>query len=214
MNDDILEFLNMDWKDNDCYSVAIGHVLAGCILVEQRQVLLVNGCEIYNRKPRKPNVDAHHERLGSKFMQTSMPNKGNKYKRRNVIVKLEDNSRKLIIGSLVFNAIIISSLRLDNNTKPEVGASNYSFTATPSTRIYVSRKNIEKANTSLKKKLVYFNQHDYDSQLRQLRSYLTCPNTYVNARVFSKWTDNKLCRPFSIFTFAGKSGGFKILILL
>lgn len=47
MNDDILEFLNMDWKDNDCYSVAIGHVLAGCILVEQRQVLLVNGCEIY-----------------------------------------------------------------------------------------------------------------------------------------------------------------------
>lgn len=106
----------------------------------------------------------------------------------------------------MFNALIISSLRLDNNTEPEVGASTYSFTATPSTKIYVSRKNIEKANTSLKKKLVYVNQHDYDSQLRQLKSYLTCPNTYVNARVFSKWTDDILCRPFSILNFAEKSG--------
>lgn len=45
INDDIQENLNMDWKSNNYYSVIVGHILAGYSLVEQRQIILVNGCE-------------------------------------------------------------------------------------------------------------------------------------------------------------------------
>ncbi|GAA5815899.1 hypothetical protein MFLAVUS_009418 [Mucor flavus] len=91
-------------------------------------------------------------------------------------LKMKIKVENLLLGLWFLNALVISSLRLDNNTEPEVGASTYSFAATPSTRIYISKKNIEKANASVDKEQVYFNQQNYNSKLGQLKSYLTCPN--------------------------------------
>lgn len=68
-------------------------------------------------------MDFHHERFGSEFMQSSMPNVNNRYKKVNIVNKYEEKSRKLIIGTLVFNALIILSLQLDITTEPEVGPS-------------------------------------------------------------------------------------------
>ncbi|KAI9253705.1 hypothetical protein EDC94DRAFT_651242 [Helicostylum pulchrum] len=76
--------------------------------------------DLYNRKT---SVDFHHERFGSEFMQSSMPNVNNRYKKVKIVNKYEEKSRKLIIGTLVFNALIILSLQLDITTEPEVGPS-------------------------------------------------------------------------------------------
>lgn len=67
--------------------------------------------------------------LGQRVRQLDRRNSnmGNKYKTINVVAKFEDKSQKLIIGSLVFNTLMISSLRLDNYTEPEVVASTYSL---------------------------------------------------------------------------------------
>lgn len=61
-------------------------------------------------------------------MNDSTPNFTNKYEGMKVVSKIEDWSRKLIIGTMVFNALVTSSLRLGkDNTVPEVGASTYDF---------------------------------------------------------------------------------------
>lgn len=80
INEEIFDFINTDWSGRDCHHVAVGQILAGAILVERQQVLLTNGCGLYNRKA---SVDNHRGRFGS----SSMPTKDSKYKKVNIVVK-------------------------------------------------------------------------------------------------------------------------------
>lgn len=202
LNEEIVDLLNRDWRESEFYRIACGKLLTSALLVEEKQILLINGVELYDRRP---TMDLHYERFGYDFSVTSLPNFKNLYKQINVCLKNEAKSRKLIVGTLVFNALIVSSLRLDKEYDPEVGVSTYLFNPSANTKIYISKRNISEANLVIKQENMHFNFHDLESQIRQLRSYLTMPSTYVNARCFSPWTDNGLCRPYSIFTLKDRS---------
>jgi hypothetical protein len=203
INDSLLKVLNQDWKNKSHYRIASGQLLAGAILVDGRQILLINCIELYNRKP---SMDAHYERFGTKFMDDSTPDFTNKYEGINVVSKIEDRSRKLIIGTMVFNALVTSSLRLDkDNAVPEVGASTYEFTPSKETSLYISLRSMKAALETISKKAEISNPYDLDSQLRQVRSYLISPTSYICSRFSSEWTDALPFRPYTIFTLIEKS---------
>jgi hypothetical protein len=129
----------------------------------------------------------------------------NKYKYEiNTLSKIEDRSRKLIIGTKVFIALVISSKRLDTDST-SVGPSTYSFTPSSQTKRYVSRKSIERALSTTNDKNETSQCNDFDAQIRQVRSSLVDPNTYTFARFFSPLTDTLMHRPYSIFTIKDKS---------
>ncbi|KAI7900882.1 uncharacterized protein BX663DRAFT_438374, partial [Cokeromyces recurvatus] len=127
INESAFSILNQDWKRKPYIRIACGQLLAGSILVEENQALLINCIELYNRKP---SVDLHYERFGSRFSISSIPSKNNKYNGINIISKAEDKSRKLLIGTFVFNGLVTSSIRLDKDFSPEVGASTFLFSPT------------------------------------------------------------------------------------
>jgi hypothetical protein len=203
INDQCLSILNHDWTRKPHYRIACGQLLSGSILVEAKQILLINGVELYNRKC---NIDPHHERFGSKFMVNSIPSLFNKYRYQlNVLSKIEQRSKKLIIGSNVFNALVISSKRLDTNSEPEVGPSTYSFTPSNNTRLYLSSEMVKRAMSTIDNHDETSQFSDFEAQLRQIRSSLTDPHTYTYSRFFSTWTDNLMHRPYTIFTIKDKS---------
>ncbi|KAI9243785.1 hypothetical protein EDC94DRAFT_487013, partial [Helicostylum pulchrum] len=75
--------------------IACGQLLARSILVEGKEALIINCIELYNRKP---SFDPHYERFGSRYMTGSGPSMTNKYTSLNVTSKVEDRSKKLLIG--------------------------------------------------------------------------------------------------------------------
>lgn len=184
--------MNQDWKRKPYIRTVCGQLLAGSIIVEENQALLINCIELYNRKP---SVDLHYERFGSRFNISSIPSKNNIYNGINIISKAEDKSRKLLIGTFVFNGLVASSVRLDKDFSAEIGASTFLLSLKNNTKVYIALRSIELANKTINEKLETANGHDLDSQLRQVRSRLTSPRTYTCSRFSSQWTDQIGCRP-------------------
>lgn len=104
-------------------------------------------------------MDLHCERFGYDFSVTSLPNFKNLYKQINVCLKNEAKNRKLIVGTLVFNALIISSVRLDKEYEPEVGISTYLFNPSANTKMFISRHSISDANLIIEQEKMHFNYH-------------------------------------------------------
>lgn len=148
VDEQMLNILNTDWADHPYLRLACAQLLAGAIIVENRDILLINCVEVYNRKI---TLDRHYERFGgAKFEQSSLPLLKNKYEKINIVKLRDDNSTKLIIGTFVFNALVTSSLRLDkDNCEPEVGSSTYSFTPSYSTKVYISNRSVTAANRTI-----------------------------------------------------------------
>ncbi|KAI9273365.1 hypothetical protein EDC94DRAFT_580329 [Helicostylum pulchrum] len=78
----------------------IGHckrefLLSSAIFVEDRQILLVNCIELYYRKP---SIDLHFEKFGATFNKSSIPALTSRYKKVNLIKRLEDKSEELTVG--------------------------------------------------------------------------------------------------------------------
>lgn len=108
INSSALKMLNQDWKNKPYLRIACGQLSAGSVFVEGNEALLVNCIELHNRKP---SVDPHYERFGSQYMVHSGPSLNNLYGNLNIISKVEDKSKKLEIGTLVFNILVTSSVR-------------------------------------------------------------------------------------------------------
>jgi hypothetical protein len=125
----------------------------------------------------------------------------------NTISKLEDKSKKLIIGTNVFNALVASSKRLDSKTIPEVGPSTYKFHSTRQTRLFISSKMILKANKTIENA----QSSDFKAQFRQVRSSFTNPQTYTFSRFFSEWAGQLLYRSYTVFTGKVKSSKSELL---
>ncbi|ORE08786.1 hypothetical protein BCV72DRAFT_322855, partial [Rhizopus microsporus var. microsporus] len=144
---------------------------------------LINYIELYNCKP---SLNPHYERFGSRYMVGSCPSMNNKYNNVNTMSKVEDKSKKLLIGTLVFNGLVTSSIRLYQIHPTEVGTSTFLFSPTKETKVYVSSGSTEQVNRTISQKLEITNSHDLGSQLRQVRSRLTSPRTYVSSRFSSQ----------------------------
>lgn len=191
--------LNRDWSHADQVRLACAQLLAGAILVQDDEILLINMVEVY---ARSAPLDAHHERIGPIKTFSSIPTRLDFY--QDIVVKqvYEDNSKKLIIGTFSFNALITSSLRLDINCLPQVGPSTHNFSPSKNTRIYIAHSSIELANSIIEDRKEELYPYDLFHQLRQLRTKLTSPSTYTISRACSLWTNDIRCRPYTVFTLA------------
>ncbi|KAL9550810.1 hypothetical protein MBANPS3_004554 [Mucor bainieri] len=201
VDDLALDILNTDWSRGDYIRIAAGNLLAGAVLVDDTQALLINCIELYNRKP---SIDPHHERFGSPFMVSSLPTLSHRYQKISVVNKVEDKSKKLIIGTLVFNVLITSSIRLDTKFPAEVGASTFNFAPSKRTQLFLSSRSIEAANRAIAEKQQTYGMHDFMSTLRQVRTRFTNPKTYTIARFSTEWTHFAGSMPYTVFTIGDK----------
>ncbi|KAI7862701.1 hypothetical protein BDF14DRAFT_1852526 [Spinellus fusiger] len=193
-----LELLNEDWNSGFHLRAVCTQLLAGCLLIEKDEVLLVNCIELYSRSKHQ---DIHFERFNRAPSSSSVPTGNGTYETINICNIDLDNSHRLIIGSNIFSGLVTSSLRLDSeNLEPELGPSTYHFHPTTSTKLFIAYSSSKKANVILVKKSTQINNYDKFSQLRQLRSNFTIPTTYCLSRCLSRFTDNLHMRPYTIFT--------------
>lgn len=203
VDEQMLNILNTDWAGHPYLRLACAQLLAGAIIVENRDILLINCVEVYNRKI---TLDRHYERFGgAKFEQSSLPLLKNKYEKINIVKLRDDNSTKLIIGTFVFNALVTSSLRLDkDNCEPEVGSSTYSFTPSYSTKVYISNRSVTAANRTINQRSQFIDFQDNYAHLRQLRSKFSASSTYSTSRTSSFFWENVCC----LFLFLNQENQF------
>lgn len=127
-----------------------------------------------------------------------------------------DNAKKLVLGTKIMNILFTSSIRLDNNECPIIGASSSNgFIPSRDTRIFVDKHKLQDIKSLIQRR-VPFNeielphQHqlypfDEYSQLRQVRSKFDRPSIYLCYRFSSKYTNDIRSRPLTIWTLADRS---------
>lgn len=142
-------------------------LLAGSIIITQKQAILVNCLEVYSRIP---SFDVHAEKQSPNLIN-SIPNI---FSQRNdlSIVKLQnDNSSKLVIGTQISNFLVTSSVRIDESSiLPELGPITSHFQVTNATRIYLSQDSINKSNLIMESQLSKFTMNREIYNLKQIRS--------------------------------------------
>ncbi|CEI96386.1 hypothetical protein RMCBS344292_10550 [Rhizopus microsporus] len=119
VNEVQLMLLNTSWRSKPYLSLALSQLLVGSILVNQNEALLVNGIESYSPSP---SVDAYCEQFIGIGLHSSVPNFTSSYPNELRFTTVhEDNSEKLITSSRSANFLVILSIRIDQQMKPEVG---------------------------------------------------------------------------------------------
>lgn len=189
--------LNKDWLFGDEVRLACAQLLAGAILVDGEQILFLNTVEVY---ARSSSLDTHHERLDPVASFSSVPTPLNKYQNMAVLGYENDNSKKLIIGTYSFNALVTSSIRLDQTSELETGPSTKQFSPSRNTQIFIAQTSRIAANDIIETKKNTLYDFDILHQLRQLRSRLTSPSTYSISRACAMLTNQISCKPYTIFS--------------
>ena len=108
LNQNQMDILNEDWVQGQHLRLACAQLLAGCILVVQEQILLVNCKEFYGKLR---TLDPHYERFQNNYSSTLPDENISVYQDICICNVDEDNSHKLIIGSFIFSSSITSSAR-------------------------------------------------------------------------------------------------------
>jgi hypothetical protein len=191
------QILNRDWMYGEEVRLASAQLLGGAILVDGEQLLFINTAEVY---ARSPSLDVHHERLDPVATFSSVPTPSGPYNNLSVLAYENDNSRKLIIGTYSFNALVTSSIRLDLDHDLETGPSTKNFSPSPYTKIFIANTSQTAVNDIIRTKKSVLYDFDTLHQLRQLRSRLTSPSTYSISRASSLLTNHISCRPYTVFT--------------
>lgn len=192
-------------------------IFEGAILVNHGQCLLVNCTEIY---PRLPCLDGHFERFKQVHQRSpasSIPEDDAQYPDVQVCVMENDNTNKLVIGTKSFNALLTSTIRLDVDHIPTIGASSINgFSPTKTTRIYLDQRVVKMLNEWVEKKKIEKNAgtalvnyplcvFDELTQLRQVRPKFNDPSTYQFLRRYSSVTNDLRLRPITVWTLADTS---------
>lgn len=205
VNEEQLMLLNTSWRSKPYLSLALSQLLAGSILANQNEALLINGIESYSRFP---SVDAHCEKSIGFGLHSSIPNLSSSYPNELKFTAVhEDNSKKLIISSRSANFLVISSIRIDEQIKPEVGPTTMNFIPTNKTSIYLDTNSVKKCSTVIAKGDDYKLPIDMDpiNHIRQLRSKFCHISTFCLARCFSDFTASSNLQPFTIYTFVNSN---------
>lgn len=195
-----LELLNAHWRKRPWMFMAVSQLLAGAVLVDGNQALLLNGVESYSRYP---SIDAHFEKV-QPTQESSIADLTSQYPNMLKITKLYvDNSEKLVIGTKTLNILAISSIRIDDSKiAPEVGPSTKQFTPSIRTRIFLSISSIQLANDTLNSSdgKVLSVGMDALVHIRQLRSKFHQRSMFSLGRFYSVFTQDITVQPFSIYT--------------
>ncbi|KAI9026401.1 hypothetical protein CLU79DRAFT_741614 [Phycomyces nitens] len=193
MNTELVRLLNSDWRIQPAARFGTSALLAGAVLMDDQQLLYVNGIEPYNRLP---TLNSHFERFD---IMSTMPQDGPIYENVCVTKLKDDNSEKLVISTQTAIFLVVSSMRLDRNCGPELGPTTTNFNPSSQTRIFCSENAIDAASKIIERKQMrIFDFGDTLSQLRQVRSKFDSISTYLPCRATSNLTNNLKCRPFTI----------------
>lgn len=214
MNDDIANLLNQDWLLRPQMRFYAAKVLAGAILVNPSSLsaIMINTIEVYGRTSI---IDPHCERSMTKkkvAATTTNPPIDTRYHNVWVISMNDVDGKKLNISTKTFNGLVTSSMRLDINHIPELGASTSAFDvdehAGRQVRIFLDAANVAFAAKLASNQLAN-NIHDYDhlQQLRQVRSKFSEHATYVPSRASSSICDFHRTQPQTIFTYHSFDNG-------
>ncbi|CAO3595713.1 unnamed protein product [Absidia cylindrospora] len=210
INDEMADFLNTDWSFYPQMRFATSRILAGMLLLNESsgQALVVNTVEVYGRQR---TVDSHREGFKeskNKRPASSLPPPTSRYLCVWPTTLDDEDGKKLVIGTKVFNALVTSSLRLDTDLAPEVGPGTCQFILDDhqqsiSTRLFI-KETAWKAATALAKTKATTRISSYDIlyQLRQLRTRFHHQSTYFCCRSSNELTDTVTTRPYTVFTLA------------
>ncbi|KAI7897829.1 uncharacterized protein BX663DRAFT_490557 [Cokeromyces recurvatus] len=103
----------------------------------EKKGIFIKTIEVYGHTSL---VDPYHERFinGKEATTTTLPSSTDLiYNGVFVTVKKEDSSRKLIIATKLMNALVTSSIRIDQKVLPDDGSSTLQFMPSTNTRIYI-----------------------------------------------------------------------------
>lgn len=214
MNDDIANLLNQDWLLRPQMRFYAAKVLAGAILVNPSSLsaIMINTIEVYGRTSI---IDAHCERSMTKkkvAAPTTNPPIDTRYCNVWVVSMNDIDGSKLNISTKTFNGLVTSSMRLDANIIPELGAGTSAFDVDEDTGRQVQIF-LDAANVAFAAKLANNeranNIHDYDhlQQLRQVRSKFSEHSTYIPSRASSSMCNFHRTQPQTIFTYCSFDNG-------
>ncbi|KAK5797110.1 hypothetical protein F5H01DRAFT_385294 [Linnemannia elongata] len=171
------------------------------------QVIIVNTVETYGRTKL---VDAHREpfvvRKGQPVANSLPPSIKTPYKNVWPTTVPAQDGERLIIGTLSFDALITSSLRLDTRMSASVGCSTPSFLLSSTshslaTRIYLDQESLDDGLRLAHGKDTWcVSSSNIMWQLRQTKTKFHDPSTYYLCRSSSPFANKHPCQPFTIFT--------------
>ncbi|KAI9313448.1 hypothetical protein BX666DRAFT_1843778, partial [Dichotomocladium elegans] len=197
MNAELIRVLNCDWRIQPAARFATSALLAGALLMDGHQLLYINSIEPYSRLP---TLDSHFERFD---MMSTLPQDGSIYGDVCAVKIKDDYAEKLVISTQIATYLVVSSMRLDKSSVPELGPTTINFDPSSRTRIFCSKNAIDAAKRVIERKqMQIFELGDTLSQLRQVRSKFDSISTYLPCRATSNLTNNLKCRPFTIWTIA------------
>ncbi|CAO3591440.1 unnamed protein product [Absidia cylindrospora] len=211
LSDDLCTLLNTDWEFYTNMKYVSAQLLAGAILLNRSngQSIMINTVETYGRTKM---VDVHREPFGMKkqcALSTSIPPPLNtRYPDIWPTTTNNIHGTKLVIGTHAFNALVTSSLRLDQLEPAMIGAATMNFDLqhledSLAIGIYLDQAAVKKALAlAANKDCVSITNHSMLGQLRQLNTNFHCPTTYLLCRASGPITGSHACQPYSIFTLA------------
>jgi hypothetical protein len=201
--------LNNDWSHNSQVKFFCAQALAGAILINERnnQAVILNCVEVYGRTK---SVDHHREPFGlikGVPTRTSLPEEDTRYPNVLPLTVNDVDGAKLVIGTQTFNALVTSSLRIDANANPIIGATTCSFMLpnkedSKTTKIYLDGESLKKALSLISKEenTNFIEPYHLLYQLRQIRSKFHRRSTYFLCRASGGITKNHTYQPYTIFT--------------
>lgn len=210
VNNDIARLLNTDWTRQPWLQYFCSRITEGMLLIDGYRGLLVHCAEVYCRLP---SIDPHHEKQTfkkSQSLRSSLPSDGTIYPNVEVTtLKSDDHVDKLVIGTKVVNYLITSSIRIDVDEVPTIGASSCNgFTPSKQTQIFLVQPLVEELLDWAKKQTTSCmtkQQHllypfDELAQLRQVRLKFYRLSTYLCCRSSSSYANDLRTRPVTIWT--------------
>ncbi|RCH78463.1 hypothetical protein CU098_002759, partial [Rhizopus stolonifer] len=217
LTDEVFSMMNKDWEFYPQVKYFSAVVLAGSILVNSRnnQALMINTIEMYGRTRC---IDQHRETFGKMkdgVVATSHPPPIQTIHHGVWPVLLKGREgHKLVIGTEVSNALVTSSIRLDEKHHASIGGITTNFLLknmqdSLACRIFVDTECLNKARTILSNPMATcVSSHDsMISQLRQLRTHFDYATTYTLCRASGLLASSTICHPYTLFTIAEHDRG-------
>ncbi|KAI8060875.1 hypothetical protein BC940DRAFT_337241 [Gongronella butleri] len=212
---DVCTLLNKDWDFFPKIKGFSARVLAGAILFNtlNGQAIMINTIEMYGRTKL---VDAHRETFGKQkdgVQSTSLPPPIKKlYTNVWPMTLYRADGPKLVIGTLVSNALVTSSMRLDIKQQPSVGGMTNNFlldaiNSSLSTKIFIDRDCLKDALALVDGTKALGDSGFLACRLRQIRSKFDWLSAYALCRATGPLTEAHVCQPYTVFTLGNQDAG-------
>lgn len=176
-------------------------MLAGAILVEGQNSILLNTVEHYSRDPL---LDAHYKQMSDD--QLSFPDTLRFYRFLSICLIDTQDGKKLITGTWTCNFPITSSMRM-NVYYVSLELSTTYFTPKNKTKLFLDKASLDIGKPMIRNETVKeCQQMPILYQLRQLRKKFDSLSIYTNCRASLSFTSHLFLQPTNIWTLSSQNG--------